>query len=158
TGMSAVRALRRSPQSGAARHSDAAPCKAPAPRLSSAATGVGEDGHVRGTSQSPGGAAVGRDRAPRPGVGPAPRGRCGADVVHRLRDVGGVPERTLHLRPLPVAVLLAGTLRHAGAQLVRAEARLVAEVAALLAGAPDPVGARRLPLHLLLLPRRLLQG
>src|SRR5262249_32920275 len=41
---------------GPPRHSDAAPCKAPAPRLSSAATGVGEDGHVRGTSQSPGGA------------------------------------------------------------------------------------------------------
>ena len=35
---------------------------------------------------------------------------------------------------------------------------LVAGVAAVLAGAPHPLGARRLPLHLLLLPRRLLQG
>ena len=35
---------------------------------------------------------------------------------------------------------------------------LVAGLAAVLAGAPDPVGSRRLPLHLLLLPRRLLQG
>ena len=31
-------------------------------------------------------------------------------------------------------------------------------LAALLAGAADPLGARRLPPHLLLLPRRLLQG
>ena len=45
-----------------------------------------------------------------------------------------------------------------GARLVRPEARLVAGPAALLAGAADPLGAGRIPLHLLLLPRRVLQG
>ena len=44
------------------------------------------------------------------------------------------------------------------AQLVRPQARLVAGLAAVLAGAPHPLGAGRLPPHLLLLPRRLLQG
>ena len=35
---------------------------------------------------------------------------------------------------------------------------VVAGRAAVFGGAADPLGARRLPLHLLLLPRRLLQG
>ena len=48
--------------------------------------------------------------------------------------------------------------RRLAARVVRAEARLVAGVAAVLAGAPDPAVPRPLPLHLLLLPRRLLQG
>ena len=42
--------------------------------------------------------------------------------------------------------------------LVRAEAGLVAGVAAVLAGAADPAVPGALPAHLLLLPRRLLQG
>ena len=44
------------------------------------------------------------------------------------------------------------------ARLVRAQARLVAGLAALFARAADPLGAGRFPLHLLLLSRRLLQG
>ena len=47
-----------------------------------------------------------------------------------------------HLRPVPLAVLLARALRRLAARLVRAEAGLVAGLAALLAGAADPVGAR----------------
>ena len=31
--------------------------------------------------------------------------------VRRLCDVGGVPGRALHVRPVPLAVLLAGALR-----------------------------------------------
>ena len=42
--------------------------------------------------------------------------------------------------------------------LVRPQAGLVARPAAVLAGAADPAVPRPLPLHLLLLPRRLLQG
>ena len=42
--------------------------------------------------------------------------------------------------------------------MVRPEAGWWPRLAAVLAGAADPLGARRLPLHLLLLPRRLLQG
>ena len=44
------------------------------------------------------------------------------------------------------------------ARLVRTEAGLVAGARAVLAGAPDPAVPGSLPLHLLLLPRRLLQG
>ena len=43
-----------------------------------------------------------------------------------LRDLGGVPERALHLRPVSVAVLLAGALGRLAARLVRAQAGLVA--------------------------------
>ena len=67
----------------------------------------------------------------------------GALGLHRLRDVGGVPGRPLHVRPVPLAVLLAGALRRLAARLVRAEAGLVAGVAAVLAGAADPAGSRR---------------
>src|SRR5262249_20141166 len=65
---------------------------------------------------------------------------------------------TLHLRPLPLAVLLARTVRRLGAQLVRTETGLVAGVALLLAGPADPVGAGRVSRHLLLLSRSLLQS
>src|SRR5207247_5689837 len=76
----------------------------------------------------------------------------------RLLDLGSASKRALRLRPVPVAVLFAGALRRVGARLVRAEAGLVARLAALFASAADPVGARRLPPALLLLPRGVLQG
>ena len=62
--------------------------------------------------------------------------------------------------PVPLAVLLAGAVRPVAARVVRrtGQAGLVAVVAAVLAGVADPLGPGRLPLHLLLLPRRLLQG
>ena len=37
-------------------------------------------------------------------------------AVHRLRHLGGVPGRALHLRPVPLAVLLAGALRRLAAR------------------------------------------
>src|SRR4029079_17074900 len=75
-----------------------------------------------------------------------------------LRDLGSVPERALHVRPLPVAVLLAGDLRRLAACVVRPKAGLLAVVAALFAGADHPALPGTLPVHLLLLPRRVLQG
>ena len=62
------------------------------------------------------------------------------------------------LRPVSLAVLLAGDLRRLAAQLVRTEARGVARVAAVLAGAAHPADPGLLPADLLLLPRRVLQG
>ena len=64
----------------------------------------------------------------------------------------------LLFRALPFAVLFAGDFRRLAAQLVRAEAGLVAGLAAVFAGAADPLGAGVVPADLLLLPRRLLQS
>ena len=82
----------------------------------------------------------------------------GLSTLHRLRDVGGVPGQPLHVRPVPLAVLFAGAVRRLAAQLVRAEAGwwpawLPFSPALLILPIPGSV-----PLHLLLLPRRLLQG
>ena len=99
-----------------------------------------------------------RDLSPRRVVGGAAGGLPGAGRLRRLRHLGGVSERALHLRALSVAVLLAGDLRRRRARLVRPQAGVVAGAAAVLAGAPHPAVPRALPLHLLLLPRRLLQG
>src|SRR4029450_8534611 len=82
----------------------------------------------------------------------------GARGIRRLRDVGRLPGPQLSLRQLPVALLLARALPPVAARLVRAAALRPAGVAALLAGAPHPLGAGRLPHDLLLLSRRLLQG
>src|SRR5438067_632030 len=78
--------------------------------------------------------------------------------VSGLCDVGGVSVRSLHVRPVPLAVLLAGDSRVVTSQLVRPEARGVAGVAAVLAGPLHPADPGVLPAHVLLLPRRLLQG
>src|SRR4051812_16856979 len=81
------------------------------------------------------------------------------DPLHRLRDVGGLSGKELLGRaPLPFALLLTGDIRQLPAFVFRTEARLVAGLAALLARAADPARARVLPLHLLLLSRRLLQS
>src|SRR5688500_15166361 len=72
--------------------------------------------------------------------------------------MGGLSERALHLRALPVSVLFAGAVGRLTARGIRPQACVVAGVAALLAGTADPAVPRSLPLHLLLLPRRLLQG
>ena len=55
-------------------------------------------------------------------VGDAGGGVHGVVGLRRLRDVGGVPGRALHLRPVSVAVLLARAVRRLAARLVRAEA------------------------------------
>src|SRR5262245_17427487 len=114
--------------------------------------------HGRGTGEFAGRPTLWRDRASGLVVGAAVGRLRGVDRVHRLLDVGGVPGGALHLRPVPVAVLLAGAVGPLGAQLVRAQAGLVARLADLLLGPLDPVGPGRVPLHLLLLPRGVLQS
>ena len=80
----------------------------------------------------------GETDAPRRVVDPAPRRVPRLVDLPRLLDVGGVPGRPLHVRPVPLAVLLSGNFRHVAAQLVRSEAGGVARVAAVFAGAADP--------------------
>ena len=64
----------------------------------------------------------------------------------------------LFLGTVLLAFLLSRNLRRFAARLVWSQARLVAPVVAFFAGTPDPLGARPVPRHLLLLPRRVLQG
>ena len=109
-------------------------------------------------SRSRAATALWPDRPPRRLVGAA-----GGDLHHprelrRLRHLGRVPERVLPLGPVPVALLLARTVRRLAARVVRAQARLVAGAAAVQPGAAHPPLSRALPLYLLLLPRRVLQG
>ena len=75
-----------------------------------------------------------------------------------LFDLGGVPGAKLLFRPLSFAVLFAGDFWRVAAQLVRPETALVAGLAPFFSGASRPLGAGRFSAHLLLLPRRLLQG
>src|SRR5258708_1622917 len=91
-------------------------------------------------------------------VDPAAGGCSRVIDVHRLFPVGGLSGQSLRIRALPVAVLLAVAVRRQPSPLVLAEARLGAWRAAVFRGALHPLGAGRIPLHLLLLPRRLLQG
>src|SRR5689334_4161507 len=81
-----------------------------------------------------------------------------SERFRRVRHVGGVPERALHVRALSLALLLARDLRRFAPRLVWAEAVLVAGVRSLFAGADHPALSGLVPLHLLLLSRRLLQG
>src|SRR5688572_9709752 len=75
-------------------------------------------------------------------VGSSPRGVRRFVGVRRLRDLGGISGRALHLRPLPVTVLLAGAVWRFAARLVRAQTWLVAGRIAVLASAPHPALSR----------------
>src|SRR5262249_45663097 len=75
-----------------------------------------------------------------------------------LHDLGRFPREELLLGTVSFAVLLAGTFRGIAARLVRADALVVAGVAAVFAGALDPSVSRPVPADVLLLPRGLLQG
>ncbi len=90
------------------------------------------------------------------------RSRCvvflGLGSLCCLLDLGGVPGTELLFRSLSFAVLFAGDFWRFAAQLVRPETGLVAGLAPLFSGASRPLGAGRFSAHLLLLPRRLLQG
>src|SRR5207237_6059449 len=89
-------------------------------------------------------------------VGPA-RGRLPRPIdVDRIRDLGRAPGRPLRMGAVSLPVLLAPPLRRA--RVVRAPAGMVAGGAAVLGRPVHPVGPRRLPRDLLLLPRRVLQG
>src|SRR6187399_2534017 len=98
-----------------------------------------------------------RDDAARRLVAAAAGHVPGALDLRGLRHLGGLPGRALPLRAVPLALLLARAVRRLAARALRAQASLVAVRDPLLGRAADPVGAGRLPLHLLLLPRRLLQ-
>src|SRR3954469_3415781 len=78
--------------------------------------------------------------------------------LRRLRDVGGIPECALHVRSLPVAVLFAGDFRRSKDGVVWREARVVAGASAVLAGVDHSAVSGTVPLHVLLLSRRVLQG
>src|SRR6266542_3388841 len=67
---------------------------------------------------------------------------------HRLLHVGGVSGKRLFLRQLCLAVLFAGTVWRFTAQLVWTEARVVAWLVHLFAGAVNSMGAGRVPAHL----------
>src|SRR6185503_12030086 len=99
-----------------------------------------------------------RNRAARLVVGRADDRVHGLRRVYRVCHVGGVPERALHLRPVSVSVLLARAVWRFTPRVVWTKARMVAGTCAILAGAADFAVPGSLPLHLLLLPRRLLQG
>src|SRR5712692_5245843 len=79
------------------------------------------------------------------------------DGLHRLFHLGGISRGALLRWTLPFPVLLARAFRRVAAQLVWAQTGLVARWAAFFARAPDPVGARPVSPHLLLLSRRVLQ-
>src|SRR3954470_6513359 len=110
-----------------------------------------------------GGVAVDRaeirgNHSSRPLVGAAAGGVPRAVDLHCLFHVGGIPGDSLRIRPLPLPFLFAAALRRQRSRVVRAETGVVARRAPFFGSAPDPLGARGFPVHLLLLPGRVLQG
>src|SRR5262249_7989672 len=101
---------------------------------------------------------------PRRMVGYAACGFYRARDVRGLFNVGGFSERALYVRSLSVAVLCTRVVGVAGqpgwsrACVVRRQAGLVPCPASVLPGPADSSVSRPLPLYLLLLPRRILQG
>src|SRR5262245_41539095 len=85
----------------------------------------------------------------------------GPDRLHQfsgVRNLGRVSERQLREWSLPVSVLFTGDLGRLTARDLRTKARVVAGMAAVFTGIADPSISRTVPVHLLLLPRRVLQG
>src|SRR4029077_5411413 len=78
------------------------------------------DGPNVASARDHGGPRVRSDRTPRHVVGYSAGSVPGVLDLHRLRDVGRVPGRALHLRAVSLAVLLAGDLRPLAALVVRA--------------------------------------
>src|SRR4051812_8881253 len=103
-----------------------------------------------------GGVAVDRaeirgNHSPGPLVGAAAGGVPRAVDLHCLFHVGGVPGDSLRIRPVPLTFLFTAALRRQRSRVVRAQTGVVARRAPFFGGAPDPLGARGLPVHLLLL-------
>src|SRR5271170_7373652 len=94
-------------------------------------------------------------------VDSAAAGVFGIFRVHHLFDVGGVSGKSLlarnRRRKLSLAVLFTGNFRDVSARVVW-QTFILAGVAGVFAGLFCFVGAGRIPLHLLLLSRRVLQG
>src|SRR6476646_1125966 len=78
--------------------------------------------------------------------------------IRRLCDVGRIPKRALHVRPVSVAVLFAGDFWRSEDGVVRGEAWMVAGAAAVFTGADHSAVSGTVPVHVLLLSRRVLQG
>src|SRR4051812_35676930 len=78
--------------------------------------------------------------------------------VRRLRHLGRISKRALHIWPVSLALLFAGDLGRFPARVAGAEAGVVARPSAVLAGAPDPSISRPVSIYLLLLSRGVLQG
>src|SRR5215831_9036845 len=91
-------------------------------------------------------------------VASAPRRLHSPRQLRRLRDVGRIPERPLHLRPVSLPILFAGNLRRSATRVVRSEAGMVAGAAAVFAGAAHFAVSRFVPGDVLLLSGRVLQG
>src|SRR5258706_8395524 len=72
--------------------------------------------------------------------------------------MGRVSRNGLPFRAVSVSILLARVAGRLPARVVRTQAGMVAGVAAVFACSVDTLGAGIVPAHLLLLPRRLLQG
>src|SRR5262245_24908692 len=96
----------------------------PSDTVFSPAFGRPEEPH--GAGPVPSSARLRSDRAARPMVAAADRGLRGAVDVHRLLDLGGLPGKPLHLRPLPFSVLFPRAVRRLSACVVRPEALAVA--------------------------------
>src|SRR6188474_552234 len=91
------------------------------------------------------------DYAPGRVVG-KPRVRFPGPVgIRHLLHLGRISGRALHGRPLSFTVLFAGAVWFFAARVVWTEAGLVARLADLFPRASDPLGAGRVPVHLLLL-------
>ena len=78
-------------------------------------------------------------------------GLCRAEYFHHLLHLGCLSGNALFFRELHFTVLFAGNFWRLPAQLVWAEATLVARMAVIFARTTDPVGARRVQAYLLLL-------
>src|SRR4030095_8171105 len=78
--------------------------------------------------------------------------------IRHLLHLGRISGPALHGRPVSFTVLFAGAVWFFAARLVWTEAGAGARVGDLFARGPDPLGPGWIPVHLLLLSRRLLQG
>src|SRR4051812_46140903 len=91
-------------------------------------------------------------------VGPAARGLRDPVVLHRLHHVGAAPGSQLYVRAVSLAPVFAGAVGLLPTRVVRPGPAVLAQLAAVFAGDADPALSGVLPLHLLLLPRGVLQG
>src|SRR5438067_2125598 len=91
-------------------------------------------------------------------VAPATRRFSHSWWVCGVRDVGRVSERSLHVRPISVAILFAGDLWRSAHVVVRRKAWVVAGVAPVFPGADHPAVSRPVSFYVLLLSRRILQS
>src|SRR4029077_311074 len=99
-----------------------------------------------------------RDNAGRRLVDAAAIRLCRIIDLHRLFHVGSVSGTKLFFWQLHLTILFARNSRKFTAQLVWTETRLVASLANLLSRVTRSLGAGWIPVDMLLLSRRLLQG